>query len=227
MLLSAPETSSGLVAAWIEAIATVVAVLVAAAAAWFAYRQIRLTGRQMRDSAEQQARDSEERTRPYIGAEFAPSISGPRGYDILIVNHGQTAARGVQIRLTDGNFEAQSPSDQVSPALADLFRVGFDLAPGARMRLLWRLPDSPYSTPRGDMGAPAEAELAISYGWQPDCGAGRAYTDHIRYDLDTLQHLWMAPHAGSNVAGSSMETHAKNAELALRAIVGNIAELRR
>jgi hypothetical protein len=67
----------------------------------------------------------------------------------------------------------------------------------------------------------------LKYGWQPDCGVARTYTDRIHYDLDTMQHLWIAPHAGSSVSGRSELTHVRNAELALRAIAENIAELSR
>lgn len=76
----ATETAVDLVPTWIEPIATLVGVVVAIAAIVFTVVQLRLTAQQMRETATQEAKNSEARTRPYVGIEVVPGIAGSGGY---------------------------------------------------------------------------------------------------------------------------------------------------
>lgn len=222
------DTTSALLPTWIEAVATVFGVLVAVVAIVFTYKQIRQTAQQMRGASAREAQDSEDRTRPHVGVDVVPGLAGAPSFDLVIENHGKTTARHVRLNLVDDELRAQSESDQIGPALARLFGIGFDLAPGARRRVFWRLPDDGNASPRGDRGAPVAAEIAVTYHWAPGDDRGvREYKDRIRYDLTEYAKLTPQPTKGATSNGSSTEALGKNAVHALRAIAEHVAEIRR
>ncbi|OZB85566.1 hypothetical protein [Microbacterium sp. 13-71-7] len=217
---------SSLAASWVVAVATAAGVIVAGLALWFAYRQIALTSTQMRASAAQQAQDSEDRTRPYVSVDFVPGISGAPSFDIVVTNRGQTMARGLTLELTDGGFRALSEHDEIGPALGRLFSSGIDLAPGAKLRVLWRFPDQENAEPRGDLGAPERGSVIVRYGWMPgDARPIREYAEPARYDL--REHLKLIPRAYSGEDASGSDADLRNAVNALRAIAENVGDLRR
>jgi hypothetical protein len=226
MLTAAAAPTSDLLPAWIDAVAAAVGVLVAIAALVFAYSQIRQTAKQMRLTAVREAQDSEERTRPYVGIDLVPGLGGSPSFDIVIENFGQTTARDIHVALAGAEFAAQSPEDEVGPALGRLFEVGFDLAPRARRRIFWRFPADEHSTPSGDMGAPVSGEVTARYSWNPGGDREqRTYEERLRYDLTEYPKLTPMAERGAKANGPDAE--AKNLVHAVRAIATHVGELRR
>ena len=218
-----------LVPTWIGAIAAAFGVAVAVVAIVLTYQQVRLTAIQLRDSARREAQNSEEQTRPYVGVDIVPGLSGAPTFDIQIVNFGKTTARDVRLTLVGDRLGPQSVDDQIGPALKRLFEAGFDLAPGARRRLFWRLPGSANSVPNGDMGAPAAAEIVVNYRWETGVdGTDHSYEERLRYDLSEYAKLAPLARQGATSSGSNSDSSTlKNAVHALHAIAEHVAELRR
>jgi len=224
----ATETPADLIPTWIEAIATLVGVVVALVAIIFTAVQIRLTARQMRETAEQEAQNSEDQTRPYVGVDIVPGVAAMGSMDLIIRNHGRTTARNIRVSLTGDKFREQSDGDIVAPALGRLFATPFDLAPGARRRILWQIPADQDASPRGHMGTPVVGGIEFSYDWEPGGDrAARHYDDSIQYDLSEYPKLIPMPAKGSTAHGSSPEVHQKDLVHVLRAIAVHLGELRR
>lgn len=216
--------------AWIGSIATSAAVIVAILAIVLTYTQVRLTARQIREAAIREAQNSEDRTRPYIGLDVVTGLAGSPSFDLVITNFGRATARHVRIDLVGEGFKAQSSADEIGPALGRLFAVPFDLAPGARRRVFWYMPDEEESTPRGAVGTPISGEISAIYEWEPRPGEKlRSYKDRLSYDLNEYPKLAPQPASGSTANGSvnAPEVIARNEVHALRAIARHIGELRR
>lgn len=217
-----------LVPTWIGAISTALGVLLALVAVILTYRQVRQTSRQMREAARREAQDSEAQTRPYLGIDIVPSLSGNGAFDIVIQNFGRTSARDIVLGLADDEFGPQSEHDVIGPALARLFASGFDLAPGARRRVFWRLDDEEGAQPRGDMGAPIVGTVHATYEWWPDDDrSARRYSETIRYDLTEYPKLIPMAGSGPKTEGSSTDVIRRNAVHALRRIAQAVGELQR
>lgn len=228
MWMDVQDVPADLVPSWIEAIATLVGVVVALAAIVFTVVQLRLTARQMRETAVQEAQNSEARTRPYIGIDIVPGIAGSGSMDIIIENHGKTTARNIRVSLVGEVFREQSDGDMIGAALGRLFASGFDLAPGARRRVFWQIPANENAAPRGHMGTPVAGGIAFSYEWAPsDDRPVRHYKDTIQYDLTEYPKLIPLPSTGSTAEGTSADAQSKNLLHVLRAIAANVAEIRR
>jgi hypothetical protein len=226
MTLAAAPSNGATLPDWIQAYAAGIGVIVALVALLLTLTQVRLTGRQLREASEQQVRDSEAQTRPYVGADVVTSLFGSPMFDLVIHNYGKTTARGVKLRLVENTFSAKSQYDEIGPALGRLFAEPFDLAPGSRRRVLWLIPDSKNAEPRGDMGAPVADELILVYGWDSDgIRPERSYTEHYSYDLSEYAKLVPSPNTGPKATGAGSSE--KNIAHALRALTEHVAELRR
>ncbi|MBG9887337.1 hypothetical protein ABE10_12615 [Bacillus toyonensis] len=218
---SATLAQPDLLPAWISAIATVLA---AGAAVW----AILATGAQVRRASAQEAANSDAQTRPYVGVDIVPSIAGSGAMDIVFENHGRAVARGIRVGLVSDQFRAQSDADEIGPALGRLFATPFDLAPGARRRVFWRMPADSQANPPGDIGTPIAGEVAISYAWEPRDGrSAQGYSDSIKYDLTEYPKLTPLPASGSEAKPGDAEAIQKNTVHALRAIARSIGELNR
>lgn len=213
--------NSELLPDWITVIATVGAVVVAALAIWPAARQVRL-------AASMDARDSEERTRPYVSVDLVPSVAGPPAIDAVIENCGKSTAGNVQVSLVGREFVALSEGDELGPALGRLFAEGFDLPPGARRRVYWHMPAQSNSVPPGALGAPESAEIVVTYTWEPNGERDpKKYSERLRYSTDDVSRLRPVPKSGSTASGSGIDAQVKNAVHALHAIAEHLGELRR
>ncbi|WP_292766901.1 hypothetical protein [Microbacterium sp. UBA3486] len=227
MWMSVQELPADLVPSWIEAIATLVGVIVALVAIVFTAVQIRLTARQMRETSAQEAQNSEDQTRPYVGIDIVPGVGGMGSMDIIFENHGRTSARNITVRLSEDEFREQSEGDIIGPALARLFAVPFDLAPGARRRVMWQIPADENASPRGHMGTPVAGGVKFSYDWVPGGDRPvRHYDDAIDYDLTEYPKLIPMPTTGATAHGSSPEAQQTNLLHVLRAIAVHIGGLR-
>jgi hypothetical protein len=219
-----------LVPSWIGAVATAVGVAVALIAILLTYKQVRLTAQQMRETSLREAQNSEDQTRPYLGIDVVPGLAGPPSFDLVVANFGKTTAHDIRLALVGREFQAQSEADEIGPALGRLFAAGFDLAPGARRRVFWRMPDEEGSSPRGDMGAPVSAEIVVTYQWVPGGDREiRRYEERLRYDLTEYPKLTPLPCEGAKADGSESDptTSFKNTAHALRAIAQHVGEIRR
>jgi hypothetical protein len=213
---------------WIEAIATVVGVIVALIAIVLTLQQVRMTAKQMRQTSEREAQDSEDQTRPYVGLDVLPGLAGAPSFDMVIENFGKTTAHDVRLHLVDEEFSSQSEGDDIGPALGRLFAVGFDLAPGARRRVFWRFPEQENASPPGAIGAPEAAEVVVEYGWDPGGDREpRVFEDRLRYDLSEYPKLTPSPTKGARAIGTSADAQLKNAVHVLGAIAEHVAEIRR
>lgn len=204
--------------------------IVAVIAIVLTYVQIRRTAGQVRASAVREAQDSEARTRPYVSLDIVPGLAGRPTFDVVIANSGATTARNVRLRLADHDFAKQSEHDEIGPALGELLASGFDLAPGARRRLLWRIPDDENTEPRGAVGAPISDVIRFTYAWDPRDGRPpRYYEDQLGYDLTQYPLLTPAPSRGATAQGSPADQNLQLRNLihALRAIADHVGELRR
>jgi len=217
-----------LVATWVTAIATTCGIAIAGAALIAAAISIIQTGRQMRSTARNETANSDALTRPYVGVDIVPSIAGQGAMDIVFENHGRAVARDIAVSLVNDEFRSQSDQDEIGPALGRLFASPFDLAPGARRRVFWRMPADELATPSGDIGTPIAGEVAIEYAWDPRDGReAQRYSDSIRYDLTEYPKLTPLPGAGSQARAGAEQEIEQNAVHALRAIARSIGELSR
>lgn len=221
--MASPE----LIPDWITAVATVGAVVVAAAAIWPAARQVRLAAEQAQKTAARDAQDSEERTRPYVSVDLVPGVAGSSSVDAVIENYGKSTARDIRLSLADREFGALSEGDRVGPALGRLFAAGFDLPPGGRRRIFWHMPARPSANPPGALGAPQDAEVVVAYGWTPSDGrTRREYSERLRYNLDDVLSITPVPDTGPKAAGSGIDVEAKNVVHSLRAVAQHLGALR-
>jgi hypothetical protein len=230
MLLLASGADPLLVPTWIGAIAAVLAAAVAGFALIPAAIQVRQNSKQIAAAAIREAQDSEDRTRPYVGMDVVPSIAGGGSFDLVIENFGRTTARNILISLENSDFGAQSQDDSVGPALARVFAEPFDLAPGARRRLFWHLPDDPNAQPRGVKGAPAADTVIATYQWQPgNDREGQHYEERYPYDLTDWPTIIPRPFTGAQAQGSSDDTnkHLRNIAHGVRAVAHHAGEQHR
>jgi len=231
VLIIQEAASSDSVPTWIGAIATAAAVIVAIVAITLTYMQIRITTKQIRDAADREAENSEAQTRPYIGLDVVPGLAGHSSFDLLITNFGRTTARNIRIDLIDDEFKAQSNGDEIGPALGRLFAALFDLAPSARRRVLWYLPEQSNAEPGGPIGTPIKGEIRATYEWQRsgEQAPVRQYEDLLSYDLTEYPKLIPLPSTGATAEGmaGSPEVIARNQVHALRSISRHIAEMGR
>lgn len=207
-------------AAWVTAIGTVAAALIALISVFIAMRQVK-------KSQAQQAADSEERTRPYVSADFVPGLQGSPVFDIVFENHGRALATDVRLELLGAEFKPQSEMDEIAPVLRELVETPFDLAPGARRRLMWRVAESERSNPPGAAGAPIKAEVHVYYDWHPHDRKVRSYMTSSSYDLTVYPKLTPKPTVGEKVSEDAELGVVQNISRALRTIAVHIGELRR
>jgi hypothetical protein len=225
--VTAPDAT--LLPTWIGALATTAGVAVAIVAIFLTYRQVRLTAVQLRDASVQATQDSEDRTRPYVTMNIVPSIAGHGALDLVLANTGATAAINVRFELLGAHFGLSDDDTHVGPGLREFFSTPFELAPGAKMRLFWHLPDSPaeQSDKPGAMGAPVVGELQATYGRDVDGQPGpHEYVTKHRYDFALWPKITPEAWTGKRNEGSSSDplTHLKNIDFGIRAVAHHVGE---
>ncbi|MBD8702837.1 hypothetical protein [Frigoribacterium sp. CFBP 13712] len=229
ILASSAAPDPALLPTWIGAIATAAAVIVAIVAISLTYRQVRLTAIQLRDASVQAAQDSEDRTRPYVTMNIVPSIARQGALDLIVTNTGATAATNVRFELLGDGFGLSDDDTHVGPGLRDFFSTPFELAPGAKLRLFWHLPESraERSDKPGAMGAPVTGELQATYSRDVDGQPGsREYVTKHRYDFTFWPKITPQAWTGKHNEGSSSNplTHLKNIDFGVRAIAHHVGE---
>lgn len=213
---------------WISAVSTTAGVLLALVALILTFRQVRLTANQIRDTARQEAQNSEDRTRPYVSLDIVPSLAGKPAIDLVVSNPGRSTARDVRVEVAGHDFGPLTDQDKVGPALGRLFEHGFDLAPGTRRRFFWHFPASPSSTPSGEQGAPSKGSLRATYVWQAvNDRPERAFEEHFDYNVEDLMVLAPAPWTGPRASSDAADEGLQNMINSLRAVAQNIGERNR
>lgn len=198
----------------VGSVATAIATIALVVAAIWAGRIAIQTLRQMKV-------DSIARTRPYLFASLAPSLSGAGRFDLLIENTGASAARHVRVKCPA--FPSQP--DDVALKLKRFLDAEHTIPPGARLRNYWRLTLREGHT-WGDgttdpAGMPEKATIVLNYLGDE----GRKYEDHYVLDVVTLLFAPVAE-TGPNVR-DDLSPGQKDLHKMLGVLATAIGELRR
>lgn len=119
----------------IGTLGTAVATFLLAVFAFYAWQAAKSTAQAAKDTLDHAREDSHQRTRPYVAATVVPSIAGVAKYDIVLMNYGNSSARGVRIRCVN----APSSPDDVATKILRWLSITHTLHPNMRLRNYWRL----------------------------------------------------------------------------------------
>lgn len=164
------------------------------------------------ENSRQQLTDSRARTRPYVSAQIVPGFHGDHSLDLRLTNTGNSTARNLTL-TTD--WPAQL--DATTRKLQAMFSAPRDLAPQSSYRVTWRI--------QHDMQGPFEGmgiAGAVTMRYGSDDPGAQNYTDHLRFDYTT----W-GPVPLLSITTDGSGDPLKNLDLGVRALVENMAELRR
>lgn len=219
---------SMLSATWFMAIATGAGALVAATAIIFAFWQIRQTAAQMRIAARRETADSESRTRPYVSAQVVVGIAGSSTFDLVLTNRGRSTARDIKLAPRVGSFgDDPDVPTTLAQALQQMCSTGFDLVPGERRRVFWRLDPIDTELDRGKQPPSVRDVLTLTYAWEPDDISLplRNYEEKVSIDLTDYAVLIPSPSTGASSVGmNGMEREVRDLAHAVRAGANHVAE---
>lgn len=154
---------------------TAIVALVAAIGNWKAAQQASKAA----EAANEQARlDSIAQTRPYVSVELALTIAGDYGWDMIIRNAGQSAARELTL---DFDSWPEDP-DQVTKDLQLMFETPRTLPPGSSLRTIWR-PTTTGSFEDGRSTAGVDGAGVVVAKYTSDDPSAPEYEDV--YEIDT------------------------------------------
>lgn len=175
---------------------------------------------QVRESANQSQRESEDRNRPYISLDVIPSLAGTGVWDLKIKNTGGTAARSVTINLVDQDLISSVDEHYLKDHLHWFMTTPFDLMPEASKRIYWI-----FTNKQGDVidGAPLQGKIVVRYSWQREDDK-KEYSDYLLYDC--LKAPTPVPSTGQTRMGGN-NPELKNIEYAIRGVSRQIGELSR
>lgn len=134
----------------------------------------------------QAARDSEQRTRPYVIAEFQSAEHNRNAIDLIVRNIGHSLARDVSVSFDPPLPEADPAATFITSSLASRYRGGVaTLAPDQRLQNLWLtgeiVPDEPEMVNREPL--PNAVSVTISY-FGPQA---RSYCEKFLLHTDTVK----------------------------------------
>ncbi len=101
----------------------------------------------IRDTARQEAQNSEDRTRPYVSLDVVPSAGRCPGHRPRRVKPRQIDASQRSNRSSRPHLWPLVRERTCGSGSRPASRARFDLAPGTRRRFFWHFPASPSSTP--------------------------------------------------------------------------------
>ena len=134
---------------------------------------------------DQMKSDSAAQARPYVHAQIVPSIGGPRAWDLIIKNTGNSAARN--LRATASTWPA---NDKVTDDLRTVFNRERILPPGSTIRQYWYVGTRRAGENTGfDIGT----ELTLTY---TDSEGKKEFSDTFHLDIHEFK---MTPMGGSGV----------------------------
>lgn len=188
-----------------------------------------------REANEQAKKDSVLQTRPYVYAEVLPSLAGAAAYDLVVRNHGQSAARGLRM-----DFEPiLDTPDDIATAVLRAFSTPRDLPPGSSLRMYWHIGASEgESLMNAEDTQPVETEGSgmpkhgvIHLHYAGDDPSQNPYAEKCPFDVETAG-LWPIPEDGPEAKGphdtpsSKMTTQERRFYKALQALSRHVGHLR-
>lgn len=198
--------------AWVTAVGSVLTALVTIGLWWVAARTLGGAKDQLQLLQEQVKADS----RPYVVVEAVPGLHPAPAWDLVVRNVGRSMAR--DLRLTPDSWESRGEGDYITGALQTFLATPRFLAPGARLRVMWRYEGTP-SNP--EAGAPARVKMGVEYADD----SGTVFREEYEISLDELSAITPVPSEGPRATGSDKEL--QNIEKAVRALNVQVGELRR
>lgn len=207
---------------------TMIAALVTAGAtvllAVYAYS----TAKAAKEALQESRRSSLLSTRPYVAVSVVPGLQGNGRWDLLLENTGRSLARDVRVQVLDGVEPV--PGGAIGEDLARWLSQSHTLAPGARVRVMWRWGEGRGGSDAKEDGMPAHSRVSVSY---TSTDGAETYGEGEVYELETdlFGKASPAPQPGSNANGIPSEGEQAKALLninhALRALNTHVGELRR
>lgn len=197
---------------WLTAIGSVVTALATVLLVYVGWKTLSGAKEQLVMLREQAEREG----RPYITLQVIPGLHGIGSWDLVVENVGKTMARGVTLDL--GDIQPYDDEDHIVGPLKEFAAHPRDIAPGERLRVMWR-------------NTKGTIESGVS-----DTVTGRAtYTDDQKNSFTETRELTTelsdampAPTTGpTNNDRDEPTTTLKNINHAIRALSGHLGELRR
>ncbi|MCB4209155.1 hypothetical protein [Arthrobacter sp. UM1] len=144
-------------------------------------------------------KNSDAQTRPYISARLLPGIWGPGNYDLLVENHGKSAARDIRLTI-DGSIDDPKGDGALAESLRKPYtgNYSFDLPPGARRRFAWKLKISA-ATHEGVSSGPVPLNITYTDSIHLNKKKDK-YSENISVDAEELGKLLAAPLEGFHPA---------------------------
>lgn len=165
------------------------------------------------------ARDSWDRSRPYVYVQPVPGLWGGGAADLRVVNHGQSLARIVKVEVIDFDWGAAGDDYLIRALDAGIRGRKFDLPPGAAVRFMWRNTSSDGSR----FGMPDEQWVQIRY-------VDVRNKSHVERFLisNSMAKAMPTPVVGpERKSGESGVREIANVSHAIRALNNHVGELRR
>lgn len=205
-----------LIATWVTAGATVFLAV-------YAYS----TAAAAKKTLEESRRASLLSARPYVAVSVVPGLQGPGRWDLLLENTGKSLARNVRIDVLDG--AEPRAEGHFGEHLKRWLSETHTLAPGARVRVMWRWSEKREGSKADEDGMPASTRVMASY---QSTDGRESYGEGEVYELvtDLLGVASPAPQQGSEAlpGSSGRDIQALNdINFAIRALNTHVGELRR
>lgn len=171
-----------------------------------------------RDQLILQTQQAQRDGRPYVAAEVVPGLHGAGHWDLILRNYGRSVARSV-VASCD-SLQVRDSDDYISAPLMTFLATPRTLAPGARVRVMWRMEGQTVGD-HPEAGAPGKASVTLRY----SDDTGEVYPDVYDFDTEALGAIAPVPTEGPSATGSGKEL--ANVERALRTLNIHVGELRR
>lgn len=204
-------------ASWATAALTLGLLIAAALAARAAIKTLR-----------QMERDSIAQSRPYVYAQVVPGLAGPRTWDLIVKNAGQSAARNLTAKLSSWPKD----DDFITEPLRTMFTTPQTLPPGTQVRTFWhmkaqqggQLTDPKTGARSSSHGFGDQVRITLSY--QDDNQPTRTYLDE--YDLN-MSAVGLTPlsTSGPDLPSSVDDPNSAALYKILGTLVRQVGELRR
>lgn len=207
---------------------TMVAALVTAAATVFLAVYAYSTAKAAKEALLESRRSSVLSTRPYVAVSVVPGLQGNGRWDLLLENTGRSLARDVRLKVLDGVEPISGGA--IGEDLARWLSQSHTLAPGARVRVMWRWGEGRGGSNAEEDGMPAQSRVAVSYA-STDGGDTYGVGEVYELETDLVGKASPAPQPGSKANGTPTEGQQARALVdinhALRALNTHVGELRR
>lgn len=165
-------------------------------------------------------RDSRARARPYVTFEPVLGIQNNGTIDLLIVNRGASPAKALSFNVVDR--WAEKDDDHITKTFFAILGKEFFLAPGAQMRLMWRM------VGKKTAGADDKHRITVTYQdtYARTLWWKKKYKDEFIIDTSFVP-LIPAPQVGARSSTSDIDARAlENINNALRTLNTHVGSMR-